>query len=233
MRLPINLKSPNNTIKWQMGFNSAFEGLIHQLDVAIWLRYTAHYLQFFDLHPIMYGTCVTYRWIDPHPVDTFCLYLTDLSHNRPNTITKILSASRYQPVSYTCQRLTDPPLFYNTSEDTHILYMYAEVTHCGTVCYLLVTSTWASGTTFICINGEIRSISVSNVTFYVSDTDVTGNCLHVKWFKIYTSVSLRLNIQNINCLIFLLKINYRHIHAIELTDRTWENGSQRAKCVPF
>ena len=25
---PINVKSPNNTSKWQMGFNSAFKGLI-------------------------------------------------------------------------------------------------------------------------------------------------------------------------------------------------------------
>jgi hypothetical protein len=28
MHLPINVKSPNNTSKWQMGFNSVFEGLI-------------------------------------------------------------------------------------------------------------------------------------------------------------------------------------------------------------
>jgi hypothetical protein len=27
MRVPINVKSPNNTSKWQMGFNSAFKGL--------------------------------------------------------------------------------------------------------------------------------------------------------------------------------------------------------------
>jgi hypothetical protein len=27
MHGPINVKSPNNTSKWQMGFNSAFEGL--------------------------------------------------------------------------------------------------------------------------------------------------------------------------------------------------------------
>jgi hypothetical protein len=29
MHGPINVKSPNNTSKWQMGFNSAFKGLIH------------------------------------------------------------------------------------------------------------------------------------------------------------------------------------------------------------
>jgi hypothetical protein len=28
MHGPINVKSPNNTSKWQMGFNSAFKGLI-------------------------------------------------------------------------------------------------------------------------------------------------------------------------------------------------------------
>jgi hypothetical protein len=28
MHVPINVKSPNNISKWQMGFNSAFEGLI-------------------------------------------------------------------------------------------------------------------------------------------------------------------------------------------------------------
>jgi hypothetical protein len=27
MHVPINVKSPNNIIKWQMGFNSAFKGL--------------------------------------------------------------------------------------------------------------------------------------------------------------------------------------------------------------
>jgi hypothetical protein len=28
MHVPINVKSPNNNSKWQMGFNSAFKGLI-------------------------------------------------------------------------------------------------------------------------------------------------------------------------------------------------------------
>jgi hypothetical protein len=27
MQVPINVKSPNNIGKWQMGFNSAFKGL--------------------------------------------------------------------------------------------------------------------------------------------------------------------------------------------------------------
>jgi hypothetical protein len=30
MQLPINVKSPNNISKWQMGFNSAFKGLMLQ-----------------------------------------------------------------------------------------------------------------------------------------------------------------------------------------------------------
>jgi hypothetical protein len=29
MHGPINVKSPNNISKWQMGFNSAFKGLIN------------------------------------------------------------------------------------------------------------------------------------------------------------------------------------------------------------
>jgi hypothetical protein len=27
---PMNVKSPNNTSKWQMGFNSAFKGLLRK-----------------------------------------------------------------------------------------------------------------------------------------------------------------------------------------------------------
>jgi hypothetical protein len=30
MHEPINVKSPNNTSKWQMGFNSAFKGLMEK-----------------------------------------------------------------------------------------------------------------------------------------------------------------------------------------------------------
>lgn len=85
----------------------------------------------------------------------------------------------------------------------------------------------------MCRNGEISTINVSTANIYVNDADVTGNCQHIKWFKIYTSVSLRLNIQNINCLIFIFKIDYKHIHGIKFTDRVCENGSQRATCVPF
>jgi hypothetical protein len=33
MHGPICVKSPNNTSKWQMGFNSAFKGLIEILNI--------------------------------------------------------------------------------------------------------------------------------------------------------------------------------------------------------
>jgi hypothetical protein len=35
MHVPINVKSPNNTSKWQMGFNSAFKGLISLNDNSL------------------------------------------------------------------------------------------------------------------------------------------------------------------------------------------------------
>jgi hypothetical protein len=35
MRVPINVKSPNNISKWQMGFNSAFKGLIPMMEREI------------------------------------------------------------------------------------------------------------------------------------------------------------------------------------------------------
>jgi len=57
----------------------------------------------------------------------------------------------------------------------------------------------------------MRTISVCIANFYVSDSDVTRDCLYVRWFKIYTSVSLSLNIQNKHCLIYIHEINYRHI----------------------
>jgi hypothetical protein len=34
MHVPINVKSPNNISKWQMGFNSAFKGLKHLKDMC-------------------------------------------------------------------------------------------------------------------------------------------------------------------------------------------------------
>jgi hypothetical protein len=36
MHGPINVKSPNNPSKWQMGFNSAFKGLMKLLKGYCW-----------------------------------------------------------------------------------------------------------------------------------------------------------------------------------------------------
>jgi hypothetical protein len=35
MHGPINIDSPNNTSKWQMGFNSAFKGLIFEVSTVV------------------------------------------------------------------------------------------------------------------------------------------------------------------------------------------------------
>jgi hypothetical protein len=35
MHLPINVKSPNNISKWQMGFNSAFKGLKYSVLIFV------------------------------------------------------------------------------------------------------------------------------------------------------------------------------------------------------
>ena len=44
MHVPINVKSPNNASKWQMGFNSAFKGLSdlarYSLPVRSFMLYT-------------------------------------------------------------------------------------------------------------------------------------------------------------------------------------------------
>jgi hypothetical protein len=37
MHGPINVKSPNNISKWQMGFNSAFKGLIQHNSCCMFL----------------------------------------------------------------------------------------------------------------------------------------------------------------------------------------------------
>jgi hypothetical protein len=36
MHVLINVKSPNNISKWQMGFNSTFKGLIFELPIPSW-----------------------------------------------------------------------------------------------------------------------------------------------------------------------------------------------------
>jgi len=38
MHGPINVKSPNNTRKWEMGFNSAFKGLIMLTEAELLVR---------------------------------------------------------------------------------------------------------------------------------------------------------------------------------------------------
>jgi hypothetical protein len=38
MHGPINFKSPNNTSKWQMGFNSVFKGLMNFFPAAVMCR---------------------------------------------------------------------------------------------------------------------------------------------------------------------------------------------------
>jgi hypothetical protein len=35
MQVPMNVKSPNNTRKWQMGFNSAFKGLSREKEYPV------------------------------------------------------------------------------------------------------------------------------------------------------------------------------------------------------
>jgi hypothetical protein len=35
MQVPINVQSPNNISKWQMGFNSAFKGLTSQITAIV------------------------------------------------------------------------------------------------------------------------------------------------------------------------------------------------------
>jgi hypothetical protein len=43
---PINVKSPNDTNKWQMGFNSAFKGLKKEKRISkISLKYSANNLK--------------------------------------------------------------------------------------------------------------------------------------------------------------------------------------------
>jgi hypothetical protein len=43
MHVPINVKSSNNISKWQMGFNSAFKGLIRK-SVKDFVYYKAYFL---------------------------------------------------------------------------------------------------------------------------------------------------------------------------------------------
>jgi hypothetical protein len=63
MHGPINVKSPNNTSKWQMGFNSAFEGLMKYLNHHLSHKITflsAQLLYIFCEHNITSTDVVTY-----------------------------------------------------------------------------------------------------------------------------------------------------------------------------
>jgi hypothetical protein len=46
MHGPINVKSPNNTSKWQMGFNSAFKGLTNITGITSKSKNTVKYPYF-------------------------------------------------------------------------------------------------------------------------------------------------------------------------------------------
>jgi hypothetical protein len=48
----INVKSPNNISKWQMGFNSAFKGLNAELNP------TCHFLALVGAHPIFHVSSI-------------------------------------------------------------------------------------------------------------------------------------------------------------------------------
>ena len=53
MHGPINVKSPNNTSKWQMGFNSAFKGLIVHIE-----RLRVRHLECASWHSLYCMICI-------------------------------------------------------------------------------------------------------------------------------------------------------------------------------
>jgi hypothetical protein len=69
MREPINVKSPNNTSEWQMGFNSAFKGLIRYLvyvtlcmgpsSVQVWMKLATSSIQICTLDGHLHGMTYT------------------------------------------------------------------------------------------------------------------------------------------------------------------------------
>jgi hypothetical protein len=70
MHGPINVKSPNNTSKWQMGFNSAFKGLIYiysSIQSFTVIHITPHYFFLYTYHAryILYITHYTVRDLRP------------------------------------------------------------------------------------------------------------------------------------------------------------------------
>ena len=75
MHVPINVKSPNNISKWQMGFNSAFKGLIqHTVIKSLFVLLDIHmYTQ------VRYsGEFIRFMWLGVPSVllEVFLIYLT-------------------------------------------------------------------------------------------------------------------------------------------------------------
>ena len=59
MHGPINVKSPNNTSKWQMGFNSAFKGLNTELNPI------CHLLALLGAHHILHVSRIRVKTASP------------------------------------------------------------------------------------------------------------------------------------------------------------------------
>jgi hypothetical protein len=87
MHGPINVKSPNNTSKWQMGFNSAFKGLMYS----------------------------TYYCIFPYPFSTFLvIFFFCVSHFKFTFYHYILCFSTYMVlVQLAVLLLAVPSLIFN------------------------------------------------------------------------------------------------------------------------
>jgi hypothetical protein len=90
MPVPINVKSPNNTSEWQMGFNSAFKGL----SVSC-LLYTAKCVDWATDSP---AAVMKDRWRPYSPIDTCTKMWNGLSCRQP--------LRRKQHVSPKCQLRT-------------------------------------------------------------------------------------------------------------------------------
>jgi hypothetical protein len=59
MHLTINVKSPNNISKWQMGFNSAFKGLNYKREFTVELK--ANFPTAYLSHPIYQSNLVVLK----------------------------------------------------------------------------------------------------------------------------------------------------------------------------
>ena len=54
MHVPINVKSPNNISEWQMGFNSAFKGLMFSLVIIFFPSCTIHVTKACDSYSLYF-----------------------------------------------------------------------------------------------------------------------------------------------------------------------------------